>query len=75
MARLSYAKVSATVINSVNEAVSTAASATDNLFRYDPVSNQYSFNLSTKPMAEGKYVLYVNLDDGQSYTIQIGIRK
>lgn len=75
IAKLNYAKVDSTVTTAVNEVISTAASTTDNLFRYDATANQYIYNLSTKNLSEGKYKLNVTLDDGETYSVQIGIRK
>src|SRR5207244_10691670 len=63
-----------------DEAISTAASTTGNLFRYDSTAQQYIFNLSTKSgylnpgattptsFAQGTWTLGVNLDDGTSRT-------
>jgi hypothetical protein len=61
-------------------AVSTAAATTGNLFRYDSSSNQYIFNLSTKlPLngvnwSTGTWEIRIELDDGMSYNVQIGLR-
>ncbi len=59
----------------VNEAISTSAATEGNLFRYDPVDQQYIFNLSTKKLDAGKtYELVVALDDGSVHTLGIGLR-
>jgi hypothetical protein len=69
----------------VDEAVSTSAATTGNLFRYDASGGQYIFNLSTKSgylnpgastptaFATGSWVLTIRLDDGttQNVTIQL----
>lgn len=58
-----------------NEAVSTSAASTGDLFRYDVSANQYIFNLSTKPLASGsKYQITVSLNDGTSYSVIIGLK-
>jgi|SRR5215216_6674714 len=63
-----------------DEAISTAASTTGNLFRYDATSGQYIFNLSTKsgylnpgasqptPFSAGTWTLGFNFADGTSRT-------
>ena len=62
------------------EAVSTAASTTGNLFRYDPDSEQYIFNLSTKlPLNEvnwstGTWQIRIKLDDGTSKFVNIVLK-
>jgi hypothetical protein len=58
----------------VTEAVSTATATIGNLFRYDPVGEQYIFNLATKGLAAGKWLIIVNLCSGQSYNVEIGLR-
>ena len=75
VAKLTYVKTGSSIASSVNEAVSTAASTTDNFFRYDAFAEQYIFNLSTKGLSEGIYQLKITLDDGQTYNVQIGLRK
>ena len=62
------------------EAVSTAASTTGNLFRYDPESEQYIFNLSTKlPLngvswSTGTWKIRIKLDDGTSKFVNIVLK-
>ena len=58
----------------VTEAVSTAAATTGNLFRYDSADEQYIFNLATKPLSTGSWLIIVRLDDGTEYTVGIGLR-
>jgi MBG domain (YGX type) len=67
----------------VDEPISTAASTTGNLFRYDAMSGQYIFNLSTKnssytnpdgkvvPLAQGTYTISVKLDDNTYRSVNI----
>lgn len=73
-ASLKYAKISIGAIGSDVEAVSTAASTSGSLFRYDASSGQYIFNLSTKGLAAGTYRLTVTLDDGMAYSVQISLK-
>jgi len=56
------------------EAVSTSAATTGNLFRYDLTSNQYIFNLNTKPLSLGTWQIRIELDDGTSQYVKIGLR-
>jgi hypothetical protein len=70
----------------VDEVVSTAASTTGNLFRYDTSGQQYIFNLNTKApytnpgtgavtsfVSRGTYQFTINLDDGttRSFVFQL----
>ncbi len=69
----------------IDEAVSTAAATTGNLFRYDATAGQYIFNLSTKSgylnpgsttavaFSPGTWTLKVGLDDGtwRSVVVQL----
>jgi len=73
-ARLYYAKISNNVAGDCVEAVSTSAATTGNLFRYDPTSNQYIFNLSTKSLTAGTWQLKVTFDDGISKTVLISLK-
>jgi len=74
VASITYAKVSGSVVGTEVEAVSTAASTTGNLFRYDLTSNQYIFNLSTKGLTTGTYQIKAILDDGTSQTVIISLK-
>jgi hypothetical protein len=74
-AKLYYAKVSNSLTGTEVEAISTSASDTGNLFRYDATAKQYIFNLSTKGFSEGTYQLRIDLGDGSSHTVTITSRK
>lgn len=56
-------------------ATSMGKSNVNNLFRYDPVENQYKYNLDTKGWQPGTYQLRVQYDDGTSQTTQLIIKK
>ena len=56
------------------EAISTAAASTGNLFRYDPDSEQYIFNLATKSLSTGTWEIRIKLDDGTSKYVIIGLK-
>jgi hypothetical protein len=55
--------------------VSTAASTTGNLLRYDASSNQYIFNLGTKSLSAGTYRITLSFDDGTTTEAFFGLRK
>jgi hypothetical protein len=71
---LNTAKLTSSVFGSEVEAISTAAATTGNLFRYDPASNQYIFNLSTKGLSKGTYQLKVTIDDSIIKTVAISLK-
>jgi uncharacterized repeat protein (TIGR03803 family) len=73
-ATLSCAKVSNGVVGTDLEAVSTAAATTGNQFRYDAATGQYMFNWSTRGLTSGMYRLFINLGDGVSRTVDIGLK-
>jgi hypothetical protein len=83
VAKLYVAKGDSVPDPGVDEAISTAASTTGNLFRYDATAQQYIFNLSTKlgytnpgsstpvSFAPGSWTLKIGLDDGTYKSINI----
>jgi hypothetical protein len=73
-ATLSAAKVGNSVAGSVNKAVSTSAATTGNQFRYDPTSGQYIFNWGTKGLTAGTYLLQIDLGDGVTRTVTVGLK-
>jgi hypothetical protein len=75
-ATLLLAQVSGTVIGSFEEITPEAAgnSNFDNLFRYDPTSGQYIYNLQAKGFATGTYVIRAHLDDGTDHGVYVSIR-
>jgi len=46
----------------------------DNIFRYDLTENQYIFNLHTKGLSAGSWMLIAEIDDGTSQGILILIK-
>jgi hypothetical protein len=53
----------------------SGAANTDSTFRYDPDSNQYIFNLSTKGLtAPATYSITVDLGDGTTQQVNIGLK-
>jgi hypothetical protein len=74
-ATLSFAKLTGDILGDEMEATSTAAATTGNLFRYDATSGQYIFNWGTKGLTAGTYQLKVTLDNCQTFTIQVSLKK
>jgi hypothetical protein len=87
VARMYVVKGDAQPDPGVDEAVSTAASTTGNLFRYDATAGQYIFNLSTKlgylnpgsmsstSFTPGTWTLKIGLDDGSWRSVNVQLVK
>jgi hypothetical protein len=71
-ATLSYTKVGSSVAASVNKATSTSAPTTGSLFRY--AGSQYIFNWGTKGLTAGAYLLQIDLGDGVTRTVTVGLK-
>jgi hypothetical protein len=71
---LYLSKVTDSVVGTELQADSTSAATTGNLFRYDPTSDQYIFNLSTKGLSTGTWQLRVDLGDGVFRTVFVSLR-
>jgi len=74
IARIYVAKISDGIVGSEMEAASTSAATTGNLFRYDSTSDQYIFNLGTKPLSVGTWQIRILLDDETSKYVMISLR-
>jgi len=74
-ATLRVAKVENAIEGTTVEAASTAAADTGNQFRYDATAGQYIFNLNTKVLTAGTYVLHISLGDGVDHTVTISLKK
>ena len=75
VAKLGYTKLPITTLaGPVNEATSTAAATSGNLFRYDAKTKQYIFNWGTKGLTAGVYELKIDLGDGVSRTVNIVLK-
>jgi hypothetical protein len=46
----------------------------DNLFRYDDLSGQYIFNLSTKGSSKGTYQVDAEADNGEIYSVGFSLK-
>ncbi len=76
-AALSVAKVSgATSGASLVDAVASGSANDGNRFRYDPSTEQYVFNLSTREasLTAGTWLLWATLDDGSTFGVDVGLR-
>jgi len=63
-AKLFVAQVSNNTIGSDLEATSTSAADSGNTFRYDPTADQYIFNLASKPLSTGTWLIKIDFSDG-----------
>ena len=52
----------------------SGGSNTGNLFRFDPTSSQYIYNLSTTGYTAGTYLLRVTLNDQTTHDVQLSLR-
>ena len=73
-ATLAVAKVSNAVIGVFEEAEASGASNLDNLFRFDPTSGQYIYNLNTSGYTAGTYILRATLNDGTDHDVYVSVR-
>ncbi|MDQ4089987.1 MAG: PxKF domain-containing protein [Actinomycetota bacterium] len=71
---LQITKLADNVEGSWREASPTAAATGGSHFRYDPEAGQYMFNLATKTLSTGTWLLCASLDDGTTHTNQISLR-
>lgn len=74
VANLTYQKISGDILGSIEEPVSTSASDTGNMFRYNTEDYLYIYNLNTDDMSTGTYQLNINLDDGMVKSVWISIK-
>jgi hypothetical protein len=60
---------------SVDESMYGSAGSTGNTYKWDPESEQYIYNWSTKGLAGGYwYEIFAKLDDGNTYSIIVGLK-
>jgi len=74
VARLYLAKVSSDVVGTFEEADSTGKADSGNTFRYDAESNQYIFNLGTKGLSTGTWVIQVVVNGMVAKEVWISLR-
>lgn len=71
----SVSKLTNTLWGDELEAVSTATPHSGSALRYDASSDQYIFNLATKPLGTGTFRITLNLGGGKTETAQFSIVK
>ena len=71
-ATLEISMISDDVTGEYEEVSSTSNADTGDVFRVS--ENQYIYNLSTKDLVEGTYLLRISLDDGQVFEVLISLR-
>lgn len=73
------AKATLTLYDAKGVQVSVKNSGNSNsgtiLFRYDPVAQQYIYNLSTKNLSQGIYKIVISLDDGTEISTYFRLAK
>ncbi|MGH9774551.1 MAG: PxKF domain-containing protein [Candidatus Acidiferrales bacterium] len=77
VANIQVFQVLSTPSGTVDMSVDTTASGSSNtgtLFRFDPTSNQYIYNLNTGGYASGTYLLRTTLNDGTTHDVQFSIK-
>lgn len=74
LAYIYLAKITNGIVGREINATSTSAATTGNLFRYDSTTNQYIFNLATKPLPIGTWRIRISLDDGTSKYATVGLK-
>lgn len=75
VARVYVARIEDEVIGAEVEASSSTPASVGNLFRYDPTDDLYIYNYGTKGMQPGTYQLRIDLGDGATHIVRIGLRK
>jgi len=75
IASLTIQRKSSSVQNGINEFYYSTSVTSSDTFRYSKEEALYILNFSTKGMEYGLYTLVVTLDDGEKYSIDIGLRK
>lgn len=77
VASIQVFRVIDTPSGTVDMSVDTLPSGSSNigsLFRFDPISSQYIYNLSTKGYSSGTYLLRTTLSDGTTHDVNFSIK-
>jgi hypothetical protein len=76
-AKIILVKLDSTPAGTELEATSTNAPDSGSYFRYDPTGDQYIFNLGTKSLTVGDYLIKIDLGDGTTTTntVKFSLRK
>lgn len=69
-----YGRAYTSVCISSNGLLSFGGCNTGNLFRFDPTSSRYIYNLSTTGYGAGTYLLRVTLNDQTRHDVQVSLR-
>jgi hypothetical protein len=75
VAKVYVARIDDEVIGAEVEASSSTPASVGNLFRYDPTGDLYIYNYGTKGMQPGTYQLRIDLGDGATHIVRVGLRK
>ena len=73
-AEISVTRLSSSSSTAVNEELIELPSDAGKLFRYDPVAQQYVFNLGTRGWNTGTYRITAQLGDGNPVTADVEVR-
>ncbi len=73
-ARLNLAKILGEVTGTYQEATSTSQADSGNLFRYDSTAKQYIFNLGTKGLSTGTWMLQVVVNGVVAKEVRISLK-
>jgi hypothetical protein len=74
VAHITYAKINGIVVGTVNEAATNVGGDTGNTFRYDPTSDQYIYNWTTKGLTAGTYRIFIDLGDDCIHTVDVALK-
>jgi hypothetical protein len=73
-ATIDLIKISDGVTGVYEEATSTSAADTGNIFRYDSETEQYIYNLNTDELETGTYVIRIIFGVGQIFEVTVSFR-
>ena len=72
---LTIKKISNGILGDEIVDLSTISTNGDSAFRYDTVSNEYVYNLSTKKLTNGTWRIKITLEDGRIYEVDVSVRE
>ena len=67
--------ITSTISGTYLETYSTGSGTIGDVFIYETNGNKYSYNLVTKSMSIGTWVIRADIDDGSSYAVNISLKK
>jgi hypothetical protein len=74
-AKLSYNKVTSTILGDDLKPISSDTVTTGLVFKYDSKNMWYYYNLDSKGMETGTYQIRADINDGSSYTMNISVQQ